>query len=128
MGSIIGFLLTLIGLALLSVGLGWPQNFGAVLWQTLLGLIFAGAGLVMTDQSETDAGCLVTLTGALVALFGLALLILSLIVLVADFELFGKIGTLGALFRLVFGILFVGGGWYIIRRPDRDDFGSDPWS
>lgn len=106
MGKFIGFMLFLLGLALLGFGLGvpgilFPQTFGAVLWKVLLGLLLLVGGYLMAEYSG-GGGTLSAFMRGLLALLGLTLLGVAVLPTLFGLPLFS---TGGIIFRVVLGLL-----------------------
>jgi hypothetical protein len=107
MGKFVGFMLFLLGLALLGFGLAmpgvlFPQTFGAVLWKVVLGLLLTVGGYLMAEYSG-GGGALSAFMAVLLALLGLTLLAVAVLPALFGVPLF----TTGAIiFRVALGLLF----------------------
>lgn len=107
MGKFIGFMLFLLGLALLGFGLAvpgilFPQVFGAILWKVLLGIVLIVLGYLMAEYSG-GGGALSAFMGGLLALLGLALLAVAVLPALFGVPFFSAGGII---FRVVLGLLF----------------------
>lgn len=121
MSAIIGFVLFIIGWALLVFGIMAPGFAGAALWQVLLGIPLMAGGYVMSEYS--GSGCLVGLIAALMAGLGIILLIASIASLLIGVGLYT---TAGAIVRILLSILLIALGYLALQmRGSLATSGSD---
>lgn len=110
MAAIIGFLLFVIGWALLAFGAIAPGYLGAALWQPLLGAVLMAGGYAMSEYS--GSGCLVGIISLLMSALGIVLLIASIASLFLGFGLYS---TTGAIVRILLSILLIALGFIALQ-------------